>query len=257
MLIILSPAKTMDMSAFLVGNKDLPKTTPSFINDSIFLVSKMRNLSIDELKKQLKISDSIAKINFDRYQSFDISTPKQAIFAYNGSVYKAIKAKDFSTEQLKYAQDRIRIISTLYGSIRPLDMIKAYRIAFDMHLEGIDGNLYDYWLPKLTDSLIEDAHNAGNIIINLASMEIMGSIDTEKLEKKIRVITPEFKEYKDGKYETVRTYTKIARGEMTKYIIQNRIEEPEKLKKFTWKEFTYNDKLSNKTTYIFTRTNNK
>lgn len=244
----------MDMSAISSINEELPTTIPSFINESEYLVSKMKNLSLDELKKQLKISDSLATINFDRYKSFATSASKQALFAYNGSVFKAIKAKDFSMEQLKYAQDRIRIISTLYGTLRPFDMIKAYRIAFDMNLEGINGNLYDFWLPKLTNVLIEDTQKVGSILVNLASHDIIGSLDTELLEKKIEVITPEFKEYKDGKYETVRTYAKIARGEMTKYIIQNRIEEPEKLKKFTWKEFIFNEKLSNKNNYIFTRT---
>ena len=255
MLIILSPAKTMNMSAI---SSSLPFSNPLFSEEVNFLAAKMKELSLDELKKQLKISDNLAEITYERYRKFndDDNVLKQAIFAYNGTVFKSIKVKDFSINDLEYAQNHLRIISTLYGLVRPLDLIKAYRIAFDIKMDGIEGNLYDFWLPKLTNRLIEDAKLAGGIVVNLASLDVLGSLDIDLLEKNVRVVTPEFKEFRNGKYETVRTYAKLARGEMTNYILQNKIETPDKLVDFKWKGFSYNKKLSSINTLIFTSGDN-
>ena len=223
MLVILSPAKTMDMS---VVEQELPGTTPEYTAEAEYLAEHMRHFSASELEKMLKISPKLAAENYERYQRFgSLSNPrKQALFAYN---------------------------STLYGLVRPLDLIQAYRIAFAVKLDG--ANLYDYWVPKLTTPLLEDVRKVGGIMVNLASMDIQGALKMDELRKQVRVITPEFQEWRDGKYETVRTYAKIARGTMTRYIVMNRVEEPEELKAFNWDGYTFNADLSDEERYFFTR----
>lgn len=251
MLIILSPAKTMDMSevkGVLTGTKSL------FENDAEVIASRMKRFSEEELGELLKVSPQLAKINYQRYQHFDDqNTPrKQALLAYDGSVFKAIDASSFSNDDFIYAQSHLRIISTLYGLVRPLDLIKAYRIAFYLKLET-NKDLYAYWLPRLTTPLIQDAKEAGNIIVNLASLDVLGALQMDKVKKEVSIITPEFKELRNGKYETIRTYAKVARGEMSRYILLNRIELPEQLKLFSWKGFSFNNELSNDKNYLFTR----
>ena len=120
-----------------------------------------------------------------------------------------------------------------------------------MKLDG--ANLYDYWVPKLTTPLLEDVRKVGGIMVNLASMDIQGALKMDELRKEVRVITPEFQEWRDGKYETVRTYAKIARGTMTRYIVMNRVEEPEELKAFNEDGYTFNADLSDEEHYFFTR----
>lgn len=252
MLIVLSPAKTMDMTY----SGDIPPgTLPEYDKEAEYLASGMRRYTVAELGKLLKVSDKLAEINYERYQLFDNpTTPRRpALLAYNGSVFKAMNARSFSADDFNYAQDRVRIISTLYGLVRPSDLIKAYRIAFYLKLAGQSGDLYTYWLPKLTQPLIKAAKKAGGTLINLASLDVLGAIQMDELENKVTVITPEFKELRDGKYETVRTYAKIARGGMSRYIIQNKIESPEELKKFSWSGFTFNKDISDEKSYIFTR----
>ena len=245
MLVILSPAKTMDMS---VVEQEFPGSTPKYTAEAEYLAEQMRRFSESQLEKMLKISPKLAAENYERYQRFgSLSNPrKQALLAYNGSVFKAIDPNSFSLEDLKYAQDRVRIISTLYGLVRPLDLIQAYRIAFAVKLDG--ANLYDYWVPKLTTPLLEDVRKVGGIMVNLASMDIQGALKMDELRKQVRVITPEFQEWRDGKYETVRTYAKI-----TRYIVMNRVEEPEELKAFNWDGYTFNADLSDEERYFFTR----
>lgn len=252
MLIILSPAKTMNMS--MTGNIP-PGTSPLFTADALFLAEKMKPYSVEELAKMLKISLPLAQMNRERYQFFsDAATPsKPALFAYDGSVFKAISPSDFINSDLEYAQSRICIISTLYGLVRPLDLIKAYRIAFNLKLEGLSGNLYDYWYGKLTEPLIADTVKVGGILVNLASLDIQASLDMAKIKNELTVITPEFKEMKQGKYEVIRTYAKIARGAMTRFIIKERVETTEELKRFAWKGYKFNNVLSDEVNYIYTR----
>lgn len=256
MLIILSPAKTMNMAD---TGRQLPETAPLFGTDARFLASKMQAYTRPELEKILHISPALADATYRQYQQFGSAgnRGKQALLAYNGSVFKAINASAFSEKDFLYAQDHIRIISTLYGLVRPLDRIEAYRIAFSLKPKGIQGNLYDYWLPKLTVPLIEASLQAGGIIINLASLDVLGSLDISAIKTKVTVITPEFKEYRNGRYETIRTYAKIARGAMTRHIILNRLESPEQLTAFTWENFRFNPELSDGSTYTFTRENSR
>lgn len=252
MLIILSPAKTMDMRKTHIT---VPESKPQYAKEAEFLAEKMQYYSVQELEKLLKVSEKLAEENYIRYEVFDSphNPEKQAILAYNGSVFKEIKASSFSEEDFHYAQDRLRIISTMYGAVRPLDMIRAYRLAYSLKLKDMSGNLYDYWLPKLTDPLIADIKKSGGILVNLASLDVLGALKMDEIRKAVRVITPEFQEYRNGKYETIRTYAKQARGAMTRHILLNRIEEPEKLRTFEWDRFRWNKELSDEEKYVFTR----
>lgn len=253
MLILLSPAKTMDMSPALT---EIAGTEPHYEAEANLLAAQMRAYSTEELEKLLKISGKLAAINFERYQRFESpEAPRSpAIFAYNGSVFKEIGVSTFSKADLLYAQDHLRMISTLYGLVRPLDLIKAYRIAFALKLGAMEGkDLYHFWLPKLTGPLICDARIGGGIIVNLASLDVLGALKMDEIYQQTKVITPEFQVYRHGKYETVRTYAKMARGAMARYILLNRIESPEKLKDFEWKGFVFAPEISDRQKYIFVR----
>lgn len=252
MLIILSPAKTMNMKETDIS---VPESKPKYVKEAEFLAEKMQYYSVQELEKLLKVSEKLAEENHTRYEVFDSphNPEKQAILAYDGSVFREIKASSFSEDDFHYAQDRLRIVSTMYGLVRPLDMIRAYRLAYSLKLKGMEGNLYDYWLPKLTEPLIADIKKAGGILVNLASLDVLGALKMDEIRKAVRVITPEFQEYRNGKYETIRTYAKQARGAMTRHILLNRIEKPEKLRTFMWNDFRWNKDISNEEKYIFTR----
>lgn len=252
MLVILSPAKTMNMQP----GKDIPQgTEPKFNFDAEFLAQKMSCYSSSELSRLLKISDGLSQITYERYQKFNSAESKSvpAIFAYAGSVFKAISVNDFTSDDLEYAQERVRIISTLYGLLRPLDLIKAYRIAFNLKLNGMSGNLYDYWYDKLSVPLMDDAQKVGGMLVNLASLDVMASLDMTTLSNRLTIITPEFKELRGGKYEVVRTYAKIARGAMTRFIIKERAETPQALTDFEWNGYKFNKGLSDDSNYIYTR----
>ena len=252
MLILLSPAKTMNMRP---ARQELPKTQPRYAKQAAELAAAMRNLSVSDLERKLKISESLARLNYERYRVFDAPghTEKQALTAYDGSVFRAMGTADFTEEDFLYAQDRLRIVSTLYGLLRPLDMIQAYRIAFGLKLPPFQGNLYDYWRPLLTEPLIGDVRAAGGVLVDLASLDVQGVFDMSRLDGAVKRIVPEFVEYRNGKYETIRTYAKIARGEMARYILRNRIEMPEKLKDFAGAGFRYASELSDDVRYVFRR----
>lgn len=254
MLIILSPAKIMNMSSSV--EREIPGSIPEYVKESEFLAAQMRKFSETELEGLLKISGKLAKENYERYRRFgSLSNPrKQAILAYNGSVFKEIDSGTFSVSDFEYAQDHLRIISTLYGLVRPCDLIQAYRIAFGVKLNGKDGgDLYDFWLPKLTVPLVKATKKVGGVLVNLASMDVQGALKMGELRENLTVLTPEFQELRDGKYETVRTYAKMARGAMARYIILNRVEDSEELKSFSWDGFTFNPGISDEEHYIFTR----
>jgi UPF0246 protein BF3795 len=179
---------------------------------------------------------------------------KQALFAYNGSVFKTMQTDTIPVADLGYIQDHLRIVSVLYGLLRPLDLIKAYRLAYTLKLKGLNlKNLYEYWLPKLTAPLIGDVKRSGGILINLASLDVWGAFDEKELRAQVRVITPEFQEWRNGKYETIRTYAKQARGAMTRYILLHRLETPEEIIRFEWEGFQFNKEISDTERYIFTR----
>lgn len=255
MLVILTSAKTMTAKSSLRVPEE---TQPRFRKEAAEIALYMSQYSKEELEQLLHVNAKLALENYHRFQEFHSEeTPSlQAILAYTGIVFKRINPKDFNEEDFLYAQEHLRIASICYGLLRPLDRIKTYRMEYDINLPELgEGNMYPFWRPKQTRTLIEDVKAAGNVnvLVNLASQEIQPAFDWKQVEESVRVITPEFKTWKNGEYKTVVIYTKMARGEMTRFILKNRITEPEALKSFRWGGFMFNDSLSVGDNWVFTQ----
>lgn len=251
MLIILTSAKTMTGTSKI---KAPAGTMPRFAQEAKEIALNMAQFSSDELKKILKLNPKLALENYNRFQEFHTEEvhPLQALLAYTGVVFKNINPKDFSEDDFLYADEHLRIASICYGLLRPLDLIKPYRMEYEVKLPELgEGNMYNYWRPRQTELLIDEVKKNGNILMNLASQEIQGAYNWKEVEKAVRIITPEFKVWKNGKIQTIVIYTKMARGQMTRYILKNRITDPEALKDFSWEGFTYNESLSDRDNWVF------
>jgi uncharacterized protein len=231
MLILLSPAKNMNFDPV---ERALPSTTPSLIDETRILSKTTRQLTVSKLKSMMGINEDLAKLNRDRFQAFDADQPgeKQAALAFNGEVYRGLDAASLSEDDLAWAQDHLRILSGLYGALRPLDGIHPYRLEMGRKLHTRRGeNLYDFWGAKIAqelNGLMEG--EAEPVVLNLASNEYFKSVDKKTL--KARVITPVFKEEKDGQLRALMVYAKKARGMMARWAIENRISDPADLVKF-------------------------
>ena len=187
----------------------------------------------------LRVNAKIAAENYIRYQDFcsEDNLPVPAIGAYTGAVFKRLALKDFTLDDFRFAQEHLRITSFLYGLLRPLDGIRPYRLEGDVRLPENGGvTMFDYWKPLLTDVFIEDIKRQDGVLINLASAEMKDLFDWKRVEREVRVITPEFRVWKGDKPATVVIYAKMCRGEMTRFFIKNRITHPEQLKSFTFDE---------------------
>ncbi|WP_075558241.1 peroxide stress protein YaaA [Parabacteroides timonensis] len=251
MLIILTSAKTMTGTSKI---KAPVGTTPRFTQEAMEIALNMAQFSADELKKILKLNPKLALENYNRFQEFhsEENHSLQAILAYTGVVFKNLAPKDFTPDDFRYMNDHLRIASICYGLLRPLDLIKTYRMEYEVKLPELgEGNMYNYWRPRQTQTLIDDVKANDNILINLASQEIQGAYNWKEVEKAVRIITPEFKVWKDGKAQTIVIYTKMARGQMTRYILKNRITDPEELKQFSWEGFTYDESMSEGDNWVF------
>jgi len=225
MLITLSPAKSLDLDPV-----DISPTEPAFQQDAIRLAKTSRNLTLTQLRDLMDISPDLAKLNRDRFRDFEESPCpdriKPAALAFNGDTYQGLEAKTLSEDDLLWAQDHLCILSGLYGILRPLDGIQPYRLEMGSRLKTRRGkSLYDYWGDTIAKSLTEQAKSQGtDTLINCASQEYFGAADRPAL--KLRVITPQFLELKDGKARTISFFAKRARGAMARYIIENRLENP-------------------------------
>lgn len=251
MHIILSPAKTMAGTSKI---KAPAGTTPRFNREAIEIALHMAQYPAEELGRILKLSPKLMLESYRRFQNFHSTEeePLQALLAYTGVVFKNINPKDFTEADFRFAQDHLRLISICYGLLRPLDLIKPYRMEYEVKLPELgEGNMYNYWRPRQTELLIDEVKKNGNILMNLASQEIQGAYNWKEVEKAVRIITPEFKVWKNGKIQTIVIYTKMARGQMTRYILKNRITDPEALKDFSWEGFTYNESLSDGDNWVF------
>jgi len=253
MVIILSPSKTIDTDK--VTSKLYTK--PLFLNQSSNIIGKLKKYNTQELSQLMSISSKLSQLNYDRYQHWNedhnLSNSKQAILSFKGEVFTGLNAATFSDEDLEYSQGHLIILSGLYGALRPLDLIQPYRLEISTKL-SLDGtaNLYNYWQSNIAKSINNELKNHNdNTIINLASLEYFKTIDLSCLEAD--VITPVFKDFKDGKYKIISIYAKKARGLMSHYIIKNKIEKVGELKLFDQEGYYYNDILSNNQQLIFTR----
>ncbi len=251
MMIFISCAKTMTARSKITT----PITsTPEFQAEATQNALDMSQFPAEELERQLRVNSKIAAENYLRFQDFCSEANKAlpALLAYTGIVFKRIQPQDFTAEDFMYAQDHLRITSFLYGLLRPLDLIKNYRMEGDIKLPERGGiSMFDYWKPILTDRFIEAIKAQGGVLINLASGEMKDLFDWKRVEKEVQVITPEFQVLKKGKLTTVVIYAKMCRGEMTRFIIKNRIEKPEDLKGFNWEGFSFDAECSTDTHYLF------
>lgn len=254
MLIIISPAKTQDFSPL---TSPTPHTAPSLLQESTLLVKELKKMKLASLAKLMDISENLADLNYSRYQEwqtpFSQENAKQALFAFKGDVYTGISVEEYSPEDLDYAQQHLRILSGLYGLLRPLDLMQPYRLEMKIKLKNKRGaDLYKFWGSRLTDCLNEVLQQQKEpVLINLASNEYFKALQPKNISG--RILTPQFKEFKGGKYNTVALFAKRARGMMTDYILRNRIEEPEAIKGFDCEGYSYSETLSSENEWVFIR----
>ena len=249
MLAIISPSKTQDFSQCDI---DIFSQTRQ-IESSNELVGILKNKSKSQIAKLMSISEKLSELNFDRFQNFQLpftlKNAKQAILAFKGDVYNGINAPELSHEDLEFAQGKVRMLSGLYGVIRPLDLIQPYRLEMGTKLSNAKGgDLYDYWGSDISSILNEDE---SDLIVNLASNEYSKAIDKKTLNANILDIV--FKEKKGDNYKVIGIYAKRARGLMVNYIIRNRLDKPEELKDFTDEGYRFDKGLSNDSSWVFLR----
>lgn len=252
MLTVLSPAKTLDFDTPAATRK---QSAPAFAAETEALVQLMQKKSSQELKKLMSISDKLAELNADRYASFnsDSENLKQAILAFKGDVYIGLDVDSYNERDFTFAQKSLRILSGLYGVLRPLDLIHPYRLEMGTKLRNSKGNnLYDFWDSAIGEALAEELCTHRNkTLINLASNEYFNAVDESRLPGD--VITPVFKDYSRGTYRVLSFFAKKARGAMATYIVQNRINKPADLKSFDVDGYQYNDGFSSDDRWVFTR----
>ncbi|WP_455497334.1 YaaA family protein [Coprobacter sp.] len=254
MITLLSPTRTMNMAP--IPGTYPQATTPRFLSEAERIVAGIKTYSAKYLASQMNLSPEIAESDYNYFQQFDSPTTiqKQAVLAYNGVVYQKLNARSFNEKEFSYAQQHIRIISTLYGLIRPLDAIKAYRLMFSLKIPGLNTeNLYQFWQPIVTKALIDDVLADDGILVNLASEEIFKTIDISKLPENLKIIQVRFKEHRNGSYKSIQMYSKQSRGNMARYIVTNQIKNPEDIKHFNQDGYIFNNLLSTSDKYIFTR----
>ena len=253
MLILISPSKTQDFKTPAVK----AFTQVRQLAQSQVLIDNLRLLKREQLSQLMKLSPKLSQLNWQRYQDFQqpftVNNAKQALFAFKGDVYNGIDAEHYSAQQLDFAQQHLRILSGLYGVLRPLDLIQAYRLEMGIKLAHSTGkNLYDFWGEQLTELLNEDIKkNQPRTIINLASLEYFKAIKPKLLN--IPVLTPVFKENKQGVFKVVAIHAKRARGLMANYIIKNQLQHKEQLKDFSDNRYQFNEELSSPQQWVFSR----
>lgn len=253
MIAVLSPAKTLDLQP----DGQLDYTLPRFRKESQVLASILKGHSHKELKELMHISDKLTDLNFDRYQNFKkketLKNAKQAIKAFKGDVYLGLKAEELNAKQLEFAQNHIRILSGLYGVLRPLDLMQPYRLEMGTKLKNDQGkDLYAFWQDKISKSLTKELKSSSHpLIINLASKEYFKSIQNNEL--KAEVINIEFREYKGDALKFISFNAKKARGMMARYIIDEKIKNPDLLKGFNYDGYAFDQNISSPSAWFFTR----
>lgn len=254
MLIVISPAKTLDFKTPPVTSQ---YTIPALIDESAKLAEKLRKLKPAKIAGLMNVSSSLANLNYERYQMWHLPfTPenaKQAVLAFDGDVYAGLKAPELSEEVLIASQNKLRIISGLYGILRPLDLIQPYRLEMGTKFgTGRAKDLYAFWGEKITKKVNEALRESNSkVLVNLASQEYFKSINTRKLDA--QVVAPAFKEGKNGEYKIISIFAKKARGLMTRFILENDISNPDDLQAFDAEGYNYNPRLSKPGIPVFTR----
>ncbi|MHC5309949.1 peroxide stress protein YaaA [Myroides sp. LJL116] len=255
MKILISPAKSLDYTS------PVPTTNSSsitFLEQAKEIQGVLQELSVAQIQELMKISDALAKLNWDRNQSRSFVVDpenqqefRQAVFAFNGDVYGGLDAYTLDQSKWEIMQDKLRILSGLYGFLKPFDLIEPYRLEMGTKLPiGPYKDLYAFWKPILAQKLNEQT-KPGELLVNLASKEYFSAIDKKALHT--RLVTPEFKELRQGKLKTISFYAKKARGQMVRYILENNIEDLEGLKNFNVDNYVLSEELSKGDLLVFTR----
>ena len=254
MKILLSPAKSLDYN---FDNKAFDYSVPAFLPETEKLLLKMKKLSSKKIADLMHVSKDLAELNYNRYQSFVLPEHpseeiKQAGFVFSGEVYKGLDFRSLNKKEMQFAQENTRILSGLYGLLKPLDLIFPYRLEMGTKLpiSASHKNLYSFWEKSLSQSL-KDETTENEVIVNLASNEYIKAIQPKLLKRTI--ISLVFKELKGDDYKIVMMYAKHARGAMARYIIQNKLTEVENIKNYQIDGYRFHEALSNETEWVFTR----
>lgn len=256
MIIVLSPAKSLDYETPAPVKHH---TLPDFVPDSAELIRALRTLTPAQIAELMRISDPLAHLNVERYarwvETFDSGNAKQAIFAFNGDVYEGLDAGSLSRHALDYAQNRIRILSGLYGLLRPLDLMQPYRLEMGTRFANARGrDLYSFWGERITDALNAQLRMQGDqdpVLVNLASEEYFKSVKPKLLQAP--VITPVFEDWKNGRYKIISFHAKRARGLMARYAAEHGITDARALQDFDSEGYAFDPALSDATHWIFRR----
>ena len=254
MLAVLSPSKSLDFESTCPSHRP---TQPQFLDDSQELITTLRKKSRPQLQDLMGISENLADLNYTRYKNwtlpFSEDNARAALLAFTGDVYAGFDLKDYSKSDFQFAQKHVLILSGLYGALRPMDLIQPYRLEMGTNLKTDRGKtLYEFWGDRVTKAVATALKSSGNdILVNLASNEYYSALQPEDLNA--RIITPMFKELKNGSYKFMSYYGKKARGLMCDFMIRNQISEPAELKKFRVEGYRYNAKLSDGDNWVFTR----
>ena len=254
MLIVISPAKTLD---FETPPKVPTFTIPDFLDDSAELIDELRSYEPYRLGDLMGISPKLADLNSNRYHNwslpFTADNAKQSVLAFKGDVYAGLDADNLDVDDLQFAQAHLRILSGLYGVLKPLDLMQPYRLEMGTKLKNRRGkDLYDFWDDRINKILNDElAGQDSPVLVNLASNEYFKSVQAESLNA--RIVTPTFKEERNGEYKFISFTAKKARGLMSRYIIRNRLAEPDDLRGFDLEGYRYNDALSDTDSPVFTR----
>ena len=252
MKLVLSPAKSLDFENELPTKKH---TEPQFLKQSERLNKILKKKSAKSLSKLMSISDALGQLNYERNQSWELpfteDNARPAIYAFSGDVYRGLDVYTIPTDKVKIIQDKIRILSGLYGLLKPLDLIQPYRLEMGTKMPiGAKKNLYEFWKKDIAKALNEELED-DELFLNLASNEYFKAIDAKTL--KVPVITATFKDFKNGEYRSIMTYAKLARGYMTRYIIDTNANTIDDIKGFNYEGYNFSEPMSSKEELVFIR----
>lgn len=250
--VVISPAKKLNFDDL---ETKLSFQAPVLMDKTTRLAKAMKKMSAKKIGKLMNLSPELSLLNYDRYQDFEIENPEEksacAMHVFNGEVYSGLAARDFNKEQTEYASRHLFILSGLYGLLKSTDFIQPYRLEMGTKLQlGVRKNLYEFWGKDITNALKNELAKE-DTIVNLASNEYFKSVQTKEISN--RIITPTFKEFKNGDFKTVMVFAKKARGLMSRFIIENEISEAEHIKAFDVEGYNYNESLSTENEWVFTR----
>lgn len=253
MLMIISPAKTLDYESPLATETH---TQPDFLDDACELIDQLKELEPHQVSNLMSISDKLGQLNAERFQSwhtpFTPDNARQAVLAFKGDVYTGLDAESFSNEDFSFAQKHLRILSGLYGLLKPLDLMQPYRLEMGTRFENTRGkDLYAFWGSKITEALNQLLASDDKVLVNLASNEYFKSVQKKHLDA--RLVTPQFKDWKNGQYKMISFYAKKARGLMCRYAIQNRITQADDLKGFNLDGYYFSEDQSDNNNWVFLR----